>query len=492
MPPRSTRTPRPAPAVHHGDGPADGSTLEVEQLAPSLPVALTELFDFPAEVDRQLDTAASPFHPSADDPARSPRNSPQLPSQFADGTPIALDQTPRDGGRHGPTAAGASLLTFLSSPAPFSSQTASGYAAFASPNPFFTPSDFISSGGIQGFGVPLQNSQRRELSTIPGLFPALGATPPSNMLTDLHSAHFTPPEQTLLDGGNTTDRHSILVNVGLHPPIADGTAIASSATMLDMPAASSFRGTPPTLQPASQPNVRIQTLDAGHIFDIVFTDMPSLAWLRPAWVDHDLNGRLLFRLQPPHLADVLVDLELASSRYITSRHQKLNIARAIYTLILADDTSLPSDIAAWDRYSLTLPPFSNLLTPGAAASRPQAIAPSGTSNNPVSLVSPPPNTAVADMSQPIVLGDSFASTPGGTINLFTPLSSAPPQHRAQAMGRADPIQLFSLAPPPISQQLATLSSSSSSIRTRSISAEVAGHQALAIHDPNPLTNSGEG
>jgi hypothetical protein len=167
-----------------------------------------------------------------------------------------------------------------------------------------------------------------------------------------------------------------------------------------------------------------QSLDAGHTFDIVFTDLPSLAWLRPAWIEHDLNGRLLYRLQPPHLADVLVDLELASQRYITSRHQKLNIARAIYSLILADETSLPNDIAAWDRYSITLPPINNILTVNSSAPVAQPAATPmpilGTIGNPLARMMSPPNINVpGEQSQPIVFGGLMDTTPAGMTMLVS-------------------------------------------------------------------------
>lgn len=417
-----------------------------------------------------------------------------------------------DGSSFGSAADAASFLSMLVSPT--ATDHASSAVPAASPNPFLTPSDFNVSDSLQGFGVSSQIPQRRELSPIPGLFPALGATPSSNTLVDLHSAS-TFSEQTLLDGGNTTDRQSssvnvglqppIAVNVGLQPPIADGTAIASPATVPVMPAESSLRDTTSPPPPAPQSNVRIQTLDAAHIFDIVFTDLPSLAWLRPAWIDHDLNGRLLSRLQPPHLADVLVDLELASSRYITSRHQKLNISRAIYSLITADDTSLPADIAAWDRYSLTLPPFSNLIAansmPAPAANQAAHPAMQGTVRHPIVVASPAlPIDVPGIASRPIVLGDSFNFTPGGTIELSTPPSVAPQQARPAISQLSAPVQrLFSPAPTPSPQatpsvlpSTGTLQSSSlPALRTRSISAEVVGHEILHVHDPNPLTNTGE-
>jgi hypothetical protein len=501
MPPRSTRTPRPASAVHLGDALADGPIPEFGQPAlhsPALPassdfLALIE----PVAAAAEPTTAVPLLQQSADDPARSTRMSPQPPSQLAVGPTSALAQSLfavlHDGGGFEPAAEAASFLSMFSSPAAYVPPAVADRAV--SPNPFLTPSDYNVAGGIQGFGVSSQTPHRLELSRVPGLSPAHGATPPPTTTADLHSAT-SPQEQTLLDGGSTTAPQPILINDGLQPPIADGTATASAATMPVMPAASSVRVTTSTPQPASKPNVRIQTLDADHIFDIVFTDLPSLAWLKPAWINHDLNGRLLYRLHPPHLADVLVDLELASSRYITSRHQKLNIARAIYSLISADDTSLPSDIAAWDRYSVTLPPFTNLLSTSleAASVRSHAAntAAQGTVNNPLVLASPPMTTDVPGMvSRPIILGDPLSATPGGTIELFTPLSSAPPQQRAHVADRAAPVQLFSPPPSITSPFTATSSASLSSARTRSISAEVAGHQALTVHDPNPLTHTGE-
>lgn len=361
------------------------------------------------------------------------------------------------------------------------------------PNPFLSPSF---GNGNQG-APPV--SQGLEQIPIPGLFPAHGATPTSSTRSsDLPSATQTG-EQTLLDGGNISAPPTTNNNAGLHPPIVTELTTAGAASMPSMPASSSDRDVASSSAPPSQSNVHIQSLDAGHIFDIVFTDLPSLAWLRPAWIDHDLNGRLLYRLQPPHLADVLVDLELASQRYITSRHQKLNIARAIYSLLVADDTSQPNDIAAWDRYSLTLPPINNILTVVASASQPIASSTPtpGTGSNPIVLISPPLNTNVpGERSMPIVLGDSLEATPGGTFQLETPsVSSAAPATRP-CFTANDPLPIVRLfSPPPPARPTALVqpspSSASTLVRTRSISAEVAGHQNLHVHDPNPLTNSGE-
>jgi hypothetical protein len=178
----------------------------------------------------------------------------------------------------------------------------------ATPNPFLTPSDFLTPLGNENSGVQRPPPQSLEMSTIPGLFPVHGATPPL-MLSDLHSANATT-EQHLLDGGNTTAPSRTINNVDLQLTIVDETAIANEATTPVVPASDCVRDTTSSHHLASQPNVHLQTLDAGHTFDLVFIDLPSLDWLRPAWLEHDLNGRLLYRLQPPHLANVLVDLEL--------------------------------------------------------------------------------------------------------------------------------------------------------------------------------------
>jgi hypothetical protein len=330
----------------------------------------------------------------------------------------------------------------------------------ATPNPFLTPSDFLTPLGNENSGVQRPPPQSLEMSTIPGLFPVHGATPPL-MLSDLHSANATT-EQHLLDGGNTTAPSRTINNVDLQLTIVDETAIANEATTPVVPASDCVRDTTSSHHLASQPNVHLQTLDAGHTFDLVFIDLPSLAWLRPAWLEHDLNGRLLYRLQPPHLADVLVDLELASQRYITSRNQKLNIARAIYTLILADDTSQSSNIAAWDRYSLTLPPINNLLTVNSETVPPRP--PPGTVNNPLVLSSP---SSVGNDSQ-AAFGSSFVVTPSGTIDLRTPISSATPQHgRPHIAALHAPVQrLFSQSPVQQQSSIANLIQAPSSTSPR--------------------------
>ena len=250
-----------------------------------------------------------------------------------------------------------------------------------SPNPFLSPAEmrgdfsetFLLAPTLAGSHLDAAASAARSPQPLPpqdlqvpldsGLFPAESE---ANSLRDISATGLSPASaiagQTLLDGGAFTGARIPLRAPGLSPTSAHEIANESAATMPSMPASSYARDSSSLSRSTSLCNVHLQTLDASHTFDIVFADLPSLAWLRPAWINADLNGRLLYRLQPPHLADVLVDMELASQRYITSRHQKLNISRAIFSLIVADVTSDPANIAAWDRYSLVLPPINNILS----------------------------------------------------------------------------------------------------------------------------------
>jgi hypothetical protein len=84
------------------------------------------------------------------------------------------------------------------------------------------------------------------------------------------------------------------------------------------------------------------------VFDAVFLDLPSLHALRPHWVNADLHGRALFRLLPTQLADVLADIELSANMRISTRLQRLTIARAIYQIVLQDPAATPMQISAWD------------------------------------------------------------------------------------------------------------------------------------------------
>ena len=252
----------------------------------------------------------------------------------------------------------------------------SGAIITASPNPFLSsPYQFTEPLGVlpsltpPSDGQNVANSSPLRVVSVhnppppSGLFPDFGATPPqftSPIRSDLQSAT-SPIGQTPPNGG--TQPASTLDNSGLLPVLATAIASRNSTTMSFMPVLNPPRDAPPS-NPTSaidRGNINLSQLDAGHIFDAIFTDLPSLDWLRPAWNDHDLNGRAILHMQPPHLADVLVDLELSSSRYISSRHQKLSIARAIYRLMAADQRSSPNNVAAWDSHSLHLPPITNLL-----------------------------------------------------------------------------------------------------------------------------------
>ena len=329
-----------------------------------------------------------------------------------------------------------------------------------------------------------------------GLSPALGGPsfgsglPPAHTSTiveqTLHDGG-TPQsnlEHTLLDGGETHQTSSSSAGIGLPPPPAIASANSGPAPAHAQAGLLVHTSASTNVSASSQPNVHILSLNAEHIFEAVFIDLPSLSWLRPHWIAADLNGRNILRLQPTQLADVLVDLEQVANIRITSRFQRLNIARAIYILLAADASTSSLIVAAWDLYSLGMPPTpSNSTRIGSAP----ATLP-GSYSNPLLVGTPPATSAfTGTSSRPSGGRDTITLTsptpsivsPNGTITLDTPSSATPAMHRVTE------------GPPPQRLFTSTADSSSSAphhtaippTRTRSIEAEYSGSGVLDVHGP---------
>ena len=366
----------------------------------------------------------------------------------------------------------------------------------ASPNPFLSP-DTSAALGIQ----PASSSQPSSL--LPGLSPVASAAPSATGSHPALNSQPSPPErtspdgggnqstteQTLLGGGGNTVPSPSSAHVGSPPPSATVSANSSSA-----PAVAHNTQAKPTVRadasttvsaPSTQ-NVHIPFLSAEHIFEAVFIDLPALSWLRQHWIAADLNGRNILRLPATNLADVLVDLETAAAQRITSRFQRLSIARAIYTL-LASDTTTPSEtIASWDCYSLGMPPpppisvqSSSITAPVAHGGTSMRPAIPGTYSHPVAVASPlHPPTFLGTAGRPIVIGTSPITPSHASPTIITSVDSSATPAPLRTTTGPEPHRLFTTDNP-----AQTAPSTQTTERTRSIAAEFSDFSELNVHGP---------
>ncbi len=320
-----------------------------------------------------------------------------------------------------------------------------------------------------------------------GLFPAQSTASP------LFSGS-SPANQPIAEHNSLIDGSSLVASTpssssGSQPAPANASANPAGIATFPQPLVplpSSVREALPSTTANtinSQQSVHVQTLDAALVFDAVFLDLPSLHALRPHWVQADLHGRAIFRLLPSQLADVLADIELSSGLRISTRNQRLTIARTIYQLIANDPFASPAQISAWDTYSLGL-----TLPSQALASPFPAFDQLGSATNPITS---PAMQLAGSASQPltIVSPPLHMVSPSGTIVLpDTPNSSQHPSGlRAPQMPTPARLNYASIAS--ASQQSAISSSSTQSMlqpgRTRSVSQEYENLDEVVTQGPLP-------
>jgi hypothetical protein len=174
---------------------------------------------------------------------------------------------------------------------------------------------------------------------------------------------------------------------------------------------------------------------------------------------------------------VLADIELSSGLRISTRLQRLTLARAIYNLLALDPTAAPDQLSFWDRFS-----SGNSLSSQTLDSPFTTIYPIGSANNPIT--SPAMTTAQAAPQSASMT--SLLATPSNSVVLLdTPLSVQVPLGSRPPVITPNRLEFPGALP---SSQANTLPSSSSVCsqqpqRTRSVSAEYTGLDQVVTQAP---------